>query len=111
VTQTLDGVLPEMVHAIVEEVDPEQVYLFGSRARGDASPESDVDLLVIEHQSFDPQRSRLQEVNRIYRAISRFRVPTDVLLYSSDEFARWKGSVNHVIGRCCREGELLYERS
>lgn len=110
-TQTLDGVLPEMVQAIVEEVDPEQVYLFGSRARGDASPESDVDLLVIEDQPFDPQRSRLQEVNRIYRAISRFRVPTDVLLYSSDEFARWGGSINHVIGRCCREGELLYERS
>ena len=41
-----DGLLGEMVQAIVDEVDPEQVILFGSRARGDEREDSDVDLLV-----------------------------------------------------------------
>ena len=39
-----DALLDQMVQAIVAEVDPEQVILFGSRARGDAREDSDVDL-------------------------------------------------------------------
>ena len=41
-----DGLLGELVRAIVAEVDPEQVVLFGSRARGDEREDSDVDLLA-----------------------------------------------------------------
>ena len=105
-----DEVIAEMVARIVQEVQPEQVYLFGSRARGEAREDSDVDLLVVERDGFGQERSRLNETNRIYRAISSFRIPTDVLLYSTDEFAKWRGSLNHVIGRCQREGRLLYAR-
>ena len=43
-----DALLDQMVQAIVAEVDPEQVILFGSRARGDAREDSDVDLVVVE---------------------------------------------------------------
>ena len=42
-----DALLDRMVRAIVAEVDPEQVILFGSRARGDAREDSDVDLIVV----------------------------------------------------------------
>ncbi len=49
VTQNL---LDQMVRAIVDEVEPEQVILFGSRARGDARSDSDVDLIVVESESF-----------------------------------------------------------
>ncbi len=52
-----DELLDEMVRAIVEEVDPEQVILFGSRARGDTHEHSDVDLIVIEAEPFGPERS------------------------------------------------------
>jgi len=40
--------LHQMVEAIVREVAPETIILYGSRARGDAQPDSDVDLLVVE---------------------------------------------------------------
>ncbi len=105
-----EEVLQEMVRAIVREVDPEQVYLFGSYARGEAGPDSDVDLLVIEREPFGPQRPRLGEITRVRLAISGFRVAKDILLFSGEEFDYWKDSLNHIIARCRREGRLLYER-
>ena len=105
-----DATLAEMVQAIVEKTDPDRVYLFGSRARGDARIDSDVDLLVVERERFGAGRPRVERINRVYDALAPFRVPTDVLVYSADEVARWQASLNHVIGRCCREGKLLYER-
>jgi uncharacterized protein len=109
--EVTDEVLADMVQTIVREVDPERIYLFGSRARGEARQDSDVDLLIIVREPFGPEHSRFQEINRVYRALSSFRIPNDVLLYSSDEFARWSRSLNHVVGRCSREGKLLYARS
>ena len=105
-----ETVLAEMVQAIVREVDPEQIYLFGSHARGEARADSDVDLLVVEREPFGPWHSRFQQINRLYRALSSFRIPKDILLYSRDEFAKWRNSLNHVVSRCYREGKLLYER-
>jgi predicted nucleotidyltransferase len=51
-TQVTDTLIDRMVRAIVDEVHPEQVILFGSRGRGDESQDSDVDLLVVEAEPF-----------------------------------------------------------
>lgn len=103
-------VLRQMVEIIVREADPEAIILFGSRARGDARPDSDVDLLIIEREPFGPGRSRIQEATRLYRALARMPVSTDVLLYDQDEFDYWKSSLNHVLGRAHREGRVLHAR-
>jgi predicted nucleotidyltransferase len=108
--EVTDEVLGDMVQAIVREVGPERIYLFGSRARGDARRDSDVDLLIVVCEPFGHEHNRFQEINRVYLALSSFRIPNDVLLYSSDEFAKWSQSLNHVVGRCSREGKLLYAR-
>jgi len=105
-----EEVLSKMVEAIVKEVDPERIYLFGSRARGEEKPESDADLLIVEREPFGHTRGRFQEINRIYDLLSSFRIPTDILVYSTNEFDKWRKSPNHVIGRCQREGRLLYAR-
>ena len=47
-TKTTDALLERMVKAIVDEVAPEQVILFGSRARGDTTADSNVDLVVVD---------------------------------------------------------------
>jgi predicted nucleotidyltransferase len=106
-----DELLRQMVQAIVGEVAPEAIYLFGSRARGEAGPESDVDLLIVEREPFGPQRPRLAEMARIRRALSAFRVPKDILAFSMDEVAYWQDSLNHITSRCRREGRVLYVRS
>lgn len=43
----LEVKLPEMVRRIVERFDPERIILFGSHARGEATEDSDVDLMVV----------------------------------------------------------------
>ena len=109
-TPVTDELLDRMVRAIVEAADPEQVILFGSRARGDAREESDVDLVVVESEPFGKTRSRRLEAVRLWRALSGFLVPKDILVYSRDEVALWRDSLNHVLAQALREGKVLYER-
>ena len=108
--QVDDALLRRMTTIIVETVDPVQVILFGSRARGDAEADSDVDLVVVEAEPFGPDRDRGTEETRLWRALARFHVPKDILVYSLDDVDRWRGSLNHVLGGALREGRVLYER-
>jgi uncharacterized protein len=101
-------VLRQMVDIIVREADPESIILFGSRARGDARSDSDVDLLIIEREPFGPGRSRIQKAARLYRALADMPVSKDLLLYSRADAERWRGTLNHVVARAYREGRVLY---
>lgn len=105
-----DALLARMVQAIVDEVDPEQVILFGSHARGDADADSDVDLIVVESAPFGEDRDRHVEETRLWRALASFHVPKDLLVYSRDEVEYWRDSLNNVLARALREGRVLYER-
>ncbi len=101
-------VLRQMVDIIVREADPEAIILFGSRARGEAGPDSDVDLLIIEREPFGPGRSRIKELARLYHALRYMPASKDLLVYSREEFERWKEALNHVVANAAREGRLLY---
>ena len=105
-----DALLDRMVRAIVDEVDPVQIILFGSRARGDAKAGSDFDFIVVEAGPFGDGRSRHAEEVRLYRALAGCGASTDVLVYSRDEVEYWRDSPNHVLARALREGKVLYER-
>jgi predicted nucleotidyltransferase len=100
--------LRRMVEIIVREADPQAIILFGSRARGDARPDSDIDLLVIEREPFGPGRSRIKEAARLYRALGDLPAPKDLLVYSRDEVAVRRSAPSHVVARACREGRVLY---
>ena len=84
-TRVDDALLERMVQVIVDEVDPEQVILFGSHARGDARTGSDIDLVVVEASPFGPGRDRRAEAARLWRALAGFRVPKDILVFSRNE--------------------------
>lgn len=105
------AIIDQMVQALVAEVDPEQVILFGSRARGDSGRHSDVDLIVVEAEPFGPERSRHKEIVRLRQALRPFRVPVDVLVYSQEDVDYWRDSLNFVLARALREGRVMYERS
>ena len=106
-----DAVLEEMTRTIVETTKPRKVVLFGSRAQGDARPESDIDILVIEDEPFGRARSRRKEMARLWHALSRFDMAKDILVYGRDEVEKWKESRNHVVAHALRTGRTLYERS
>ena len=105
------NLLRDIVDIIIREADPEQIILFGSRARGDACPDSDVDLLIIESEPFTAQRSRRKEAGRLWLALANIDVSKDLLLYSRDEVEARKYSMNHVIGRAIREGKVLHVKN
>jgi predicted nucleotidyltransferase len=106
-----EQLIEAMVQAIVQEVGPRRIYLFGSRARGSQTADSDVDLLIVEDREFGPNRNRWSELKRIRKVLRPFRIPKDILVYSRDEFEKWADSGNHVVAHAAREGRLLYERS
>ena len=109
-TAVTRDLIERMVQAIVDEVDPQQVILFGSRGRGDHRHDSDVDLIVVEAEPFGPQRSRHREMVRLYHALAGFPVAADVLVYSHEDVDYWRDSLNHVLARALREGRVVYDR-
>lgn len=105
-----EGLLRKIVDVIVRERSPQAVILFGSRARGDARADSDVDLLIIEKEPFSPQRSRRKEVAHLQMALRKLPFSKDILLYSREEFEHWRHSLNHMVGRASREGKVMHGR-
>jgi len=101
-----EAVLAEIVRRLVEAVDPDRIILFGSRARGDARPDSDVDLLVVR----DSQEALGPRIVRAYSALMGMGIPKDVLWYTPQEVQDWAGVRSHVISRALREGRVLYEK-
>jgi len=103
ITQPL---IRRMVKRIVQEFDPEQVILFGSQARGDAGPDSDVDLLVV----MDVKGSRWKKGSEIHLALHDFLVPMDILVTTPEDFAWRKDVVGTIEWPAFTEGKVLYAR-
>ena len=96
-----------MVERLVETFHPERIYLFGSFARGDATPDSDYDLMMIVAESDLPQYERSQEAHRV---LFDFQHAKDVLVWTRDEFDRRTHLFASLPATILREGVLLYGR-
>jgi predicted nucleotidyltransferase len=55
-----DDILKEIIKRVVDVAHPESIIMFGSAARGEMGPNSDVDLLVIKNGEYD-QRGYIHE--------------------------------------------------
>jgi len=104
-------VLNNIVDDIVKRVNPTKVILFGSTARGETNKDSDLDLLIIEKEKFNKDRSRRKELKSIRQLLMKYKIPKDILLYDEEEVEYWKDSSNHIISRCLKEGKTLYEKN
>lgn len=101
-----DPVLAEAVQRLVDALRPEQIYLFGSRARGDHQPDSDYDLMVIVAESDMPPHHRAQLA---HRALHGVRISKDLLVWTRAEFERYAPVVASLPATVLREGRLLYD--
>lgn len=99
--------LQEITNKLVAAVHPDKIILFGSRARGDHRPDSDVDLLIIKDSS-EPGHRR---VIPAYRALSGSGIAKDILWYTRQEIEDWRDVKNHVTTVALREGRVLYEKN
>jgi predicted nucleotidyltransferase len=97
----------EITQRLVDEFNPEAVYLFGSYAWGQPEPGSDLDLLVII------QDSHQQPVQRAVRAQHSLRgvpVAVDVLVKTSAEVERYRHVHASLEAQILEKGKLLYGR-
>ncbi len=97
----------EVVRRIVAAIDPERVIIFGSRARGDHRPESDLDILVIA-ESAEPRHRR---AGPLYRALAQLPFEIDVLVYTPQEVHDWSAVEQAFVTTAIREGVVVYERT
>jgi predicted nucleotidyltransferase len=97
-------VLDDIVRRIVEVAAPEKIVLFGSAARGERGPNSDIDLLVIKGGEYDP--GRLAE--QIYLHLHGAGAAVDVIVVTPEEVERYKDSFCLVIYPALREGMVVY---
>jgi predicted nucleotidyltransferase len=104
--KTLDEVLEEITRRIRAVSDPERIILFGSYARGDFTPHSDLDLLVIK----DEVDSIHAEAGRIYKALADLALPVDVVVMRKAYVERYGELVGTVACPALREGKVLYAR-
>ncbi len=110
-TQSETRLLDDMVQVMVKTAAPEKIILFGSRAKGTAEESSDYDFLVIESEPFGESGSRRKEIGKLGRALAKFGVPTDILLYSPNEIEQRRHWRNGVVSDVLKEGQVLYERA
>ena len=98
--------IKRMVRRIVRQFNPELIILFGSHARGDAGPDSDVDLLVVMRV----EGSRRDKAIEIGVALHDFRIPKDIIVTTPEEF-EWRKEITGTIERpATREGKIVYAR-
>jgi len=99
------NLMDEIVRRIVKTIDPEKIILFGSRARRDARPESDIDLLVIAEST----QPRYRRAAPLYGVLSDILAPMDILVYSPEEVLEWSQVPQAFVTTAIREGTVLYE--
>lgn len=96
-----------VVRRIVDGFDPEKIILFGSYARGNATEQSDLDLLVVGHTDLPP-RERFRAIRRL---LADFPMAFDIYYKTPEEFERWRSVVNHIVYFADEYGKVVYERS
>ena len=80
-----------------------KVILFGSHARGDARPDSDLNFLVIEPRVADHR----QEMVRLHHVLQPLRVPADVLVTTEADFQEWHDTPGTVFYEAAKEGRVF----
>jgi predicted nucleotidyltransferase len=105
--EKLAELVEEITRRILAVSAPEQIILFGSYARGESGPDSDLDLLVIERGVEAPRRESV----RLRRALRGLLVPIDVVVATPEQIKRHRDTIGLIYGPAVREGRVLYERA
>ena len=95
-----------VVQRLVDAADPDRIILFGSAARGETGPDSDLDLLLVKAQVTNAARL----YDAIYSSLIGVGQAVDVLIVSPEDLERYRDSHALVIKPALQEGKTIYVR-
>lgn len=100
-----DPILAEIVRRLIETLHPERIYLFGSRARGDAGADSDYDLMVVMPHLTEPAYRLAQQAHSVLWGLG---TAADILVWSREAFDNRLHLKASLPATILREGTLLH---
>ena len=98
------SILDDIIRRIVEVAQPQQIILFGSAARGDMNPHSDVDLLIVKDGTH-----RRHLASQVYENLYGVGAPVDVVVVTPADVERYRNSHALIIKPALLEGRVVYE--
>lgn len=100
-----DSSLAELVRRLANAYHPDSIYLFGSKARGDESPDSDYDLLVVVS---DNASTEMRDTRLARESLRGTQIAADVLVCARSYFEARRHLKASLPGTVVREGRLLH---
>jgi uncharacterized protein len=99
------SILAELIERVNQVTQARRIIVFGSTARGEATPQSDIDILVVVTGPIH-HRKLAQE---IYRNLHGIQVPVDVIVATEDEVQQYANRKGFILSPALKEGLLIYE--
>jgi uncharacterized protein len=99
-----DQAVDILVKEIVAAVHPLRVILFGSAARNQLLPGSDIDVLVVMPAGVHRRRV----AQNLYRRIRGVDIPFDILVATPEDLKKHKDAPGLIYERILREGREIY---
>ena len=100
---TDENLIVEAGQRLAKAAPDAKVILFGSHARGDAQPGSDLDLLVVE----PALGSRREEFVRLREALGAMGAPIDLIVVSADHVEQWGSVPGTLMHEALRDGRVI----
>jgi predicted nucleotidyltransferase len=97
-------IIDSLVQRIVAVAHPQRIILFGSAARGDMEPNSDIDVLVVVPDGVH----RRHAAQAIYRNLIGFGVAVDVVVATESDLHQYGNNFSLVYYPALREGKAIY---
>lgn len=100
--------IEKVKNLLVNAYNPLEIYLFGSYAWGHPSRDSDLDLVIVVEKSDEKSYKRPLIA---YDALIDINIPTDIIVYTKDEFENRAKKITTLCYKIKSEGKLIYARS
>ena len=102
--QSIQEQIELLVECIVEAVHPLRIFLFGSAARDEVTPTSDIDLLVVMPEG----THRRHTAQDLYQAIDGVTVPFDLIVATPTDLEKHRNNPGLIYKTILKEGKLIY---